>query len=96
MARLTHRTAPGWTYFVTTKAAQNIAVFQVREISEIVISKMLEYRSKENYLLHEFVLMPDPVSGLAVDVGAEAPTPESPDTSTHTKNLQSSVEGRQA
>jgi len=59
MSRLTHRTGFGWTYFVTTKAWQNVAVFQVREIAEIVISKMLEYRGKGNYLLHEFVLMPN-------------------------------------
>jgi len=57
MGRLTHRTKPGWTYFVTTKAAQNISVFQVKEVADIVIAKMLEYRS--NYLLHDFVLMPN-------------------------------------
>jgi putative transposase len=59
MGRLTHRTTPGWTYFVTTKAWQSVAVFQVREIAEIVVSKMLEHRERGNYLLHEFVLMPD-------------------------------------
>jgi putative transposase len=59
MGRLTHRTAPGWTYFVTTKAWQSVAVFQVREIAEIVVSKILEHRERGNYLLHEFVLMPD-------------------------------------
>jgi putative transposase len=59
MGRLTHLTGPGWTYFVTTKAWQSVAVFQVREIAEMVISKMLEYRDKGNYLLHEFVLMPN-------------------------------------
>jgi putative transposase len=57
MGRLAHRTKPGWTYFVTTKAAQNISVFQVKKVADIVIAKMLEYRSKENYLLHDFVLM---------------------------------------
>jgi len=59
MGRLTHRTKPGWTYFITTKAAQNISVFQVEEVADIVITKMLEYRSKGNYLLHDFVLMPN-------------------------------------
>jgi len=59
MGRLTHRSKPGWTYFVTTKAAQNISVFQVKEEADIVIAKMLEYRSKGNYLLHDFVLMPN-------------------------------------
>ena len=57
MGRLEHRTAPGWTYFVTTKAWQNVSVFQVQESAEIVVRKILEYRDKKNYLLHEFVLM---------------------------------------
>jgi REP-associated tyrosine transposase len=59
LGRLTHRTSPGWTYFVTTKAWQNISVFQVKEVSDIVVAKLLEYREKKNYLLHEFVLMPN-------------------------------------
>jgi len=59
MGRLTHRTSPGSTYFVTTKAWQSISVLQVAQKAEIVISKMLEYRDKGNYLLHEFVLMPN-------------------------------------
>jgi putative transposase len=59
MGRLTHRTNPGWTYFVTTKAAQNISVFQVREVADIVTTKILEYRTRGNYLLHDFVVMPN-------------------------------------
>jgi putative transposase len=59
MGRLTHRTSPGSTYFVTTRAWQSTSAFQVTEVAEILIGKLLEYRSKSNYLLHEFVLMPD-------------------------------------
>ena len=59
MGRLKHRTSLGSTYFVTTKAWQSVAVFQVSEIAEIVIRKILEYRDRGNYLLHEFVLMPN-------------------------------------
>jgi putative transposase len=59
MGRLTHRTSRGSTYFVTTKAWQSISVFQVHQVADIVIRKLLEYRSKGNYFLHEFVLMPD-------------------------------------
>jgi len=59
MGRLTHRTSPGSTYFVTTKAWQSTSVFQVTEVAEILIGKLLEYQSKSNYLLHEFVVMPD-------------------------------------
>jgi REP element-mobilizing transposase RayT len=59
MGRLTHRTKPGWTYFVTTKSWQSSFLFQSKEIAQIVIAKLLEYRDKENYLLHDFVLMPN-------------------------------------
>ena len=59
MGRLTHRISPGWTYFVTTKAWQNVSVFQVQESAEIVVRKILEYRDRKNFLLHEFVLMPN-------------------------------------
>jgi putative transposase len=59
MGRLTHRASIGWTSFVTTKAWQNVSVFQVQESAEIVVRKILEYRDRKNYLLHEFVLMPD-------------------------------------
>ena len=59
MGRLTHRTSPGATYFVTTKASQSISIFQVTEVAEILVTKLLEYQNKRNYLLHEFVLMPD-------------------------------------
>lgn len=59
MGRLTHRTLPGWTYFVTTKAWQNASLFQVQETAEVVVRKILEYRDRGSYLLHEFVLMPN-------------------------------------
>ena len=61
MGRLQHRTANGCTYFATTKAAQNIALFQVHEIAEMVIAKLLQYRMAGAYRLHEFVLMPNHV-----------------------------------
>jgi putative transposase len=59
LGRLTHRTAPGWTYFVTTKSWQSAALFQVQAVAEIVTATLFEYRAKRNYLLHEFVLMPN-------------------------------------
>jgi putative transposase len=58
MGRLKHRTSPGSTYFVTTKAWQSVSVFQVFQMAEVVIGKILAYRDRGNYLLHEFVLMP--------------------------------------
>ncbi len=57
MGRLTHRTGPGWTYFVTTKSWESTFWFQVVKAAEIVVGKMLEYRDKGNYFLHDFVLM---------------------------------------
>jgi putative transposase len=59
MGRLTHRTGPGWTYFITTKAWESTFLFQVQEIANVIVAKMLEYRDKGKYLLHDFVLMPN-------------------------------------
>jgi putative transposase len=36
-----------------------VAIFQVKENAEILIAKLMEYRDKKNYLLHEFVVMPN-------------------------------------
>jgi putative transposase len=59
MGRLMHRTSEGWTYFVTTKSWEGTFSFQVIKAAEIVVGKMVEYRDKGNYLLHDFVLMPN-------------------------------------
>ena len=59
MSRSKHRTAPGTSYFVTTKCWQGRAVFQVPENAEILIKALLHYRERCAYLLHEFVVMPD-------------------------------------
>src|SRR2546423_1823232 len=54
-----HRTAPGSSYFVTTKCWQGRSVFQVPEAAEILIKILFEYRDCSVYLLHELVIMPD-------------------------------------
>ncbi|HLV94454.1 MAG TPA: transposase [Candidatus Acidoferrales bacterium] len=59
MATPKHRTAPGSSYFVTTKCWQGHAVFQVREIAEIPVQTILNHRERGTYLLHEFVVMPN-------------------------------------
>jgi len=59
MGRLTHRTGEGWSYFVTTKSWHSAFLFQAEETARIIISKMLEYRDRGNYLLHDFVIMPN-------------------------------------
>src|SRR5580698_9898070 len=59
MSRLTHRTTPAGTYFVTTGAWQKTPVFQVAEIADIVVRRILACRDQGSYRLHEFILMPN-------------------------------------
>jgi len=59
MGRLTHRTSPGCTYFVTTKTWENRAVFQVSANAQILVDCMARHRQQGAYLLHEFVVMPN-------------------------------------
>jgi putative transposase len=54
-----HRTAPGSSYFVTTRCWQGRTIFHVPELAQILIKTMLDYRQQGAYLLHEFVVMPD-------------------------------------
>lgn len=54
-----HRTAPGSSYFVTTKCWQGRNVFQVPAVAEILVGTMICYRDTDAYLLHEFVVMPN-------------------------------------
>jgi putative transposase len=54
-----HRTAPGSSYFVTTRCAQGHNVFQIPEVAQILIAAILHYRDTNAYLLHEFVVMPN-------------------------------------
>ena len=59
MGRLTHRTAPSCTYFVTTNTWQKRELFRVRENAEIVLESLLKYRATGAYSFHEFVIMPN-------------------------------------
>jgi putative transposase len=54
-----HRTAPGTSYFVTTKCWQGRTIFQLAENAEILIKTLFHYRDRNAYLLHEFVVMSD-------------------------------------
>ncbi len=69
MGRLRHRTAPGFTYFVTTKTWQNRAIFQVPEIAAILLKCILRHRDTGAYLLHDFVIMPNHLHLLLTPVG---------------------------
>lgn len=59
MGRLTHRTTPGFTYFVTTNSWQNRVVFGVPETAKILLECLVRYRNEGHYVLHEFVVMPN-------------------------------------
>ena len=47
------------SYFVTTKCSQGRTVFQIPEIAALMVDILIRYRDRGNYLLHEFVVMPD-------------------------------------
>ena len=59
MSTPTHRTVPGSSYFVTTKCWQGRNLFHVREIAEILVDTLFDYRGRGAYLLHEFVITPN-------------------------------------
>jgi putative transposase len=59
MSTPAHRSAPGSSYFVTTKCSQNRSLFDVTEIASVLLDTLFRYRDAGHYLLHEFVIMPD-------------------------------------
>jgi putative transposase len=59
VGRLTHRTAPNRTYFVTTNSWGSRALLQSNETASILIDCLLRHRTNGAYLLHEFVVMPN-------------------------------------
>ena len=59
MNRLTHRSGPECTYFVTTKTWENRELFHVEANAKIVVACLFDYRDRDEYLLREFVVMPN-------------------------------------
>jgi len=47
------------TYFITSSTFQKNSLFQSERIAKLFIDVLFHYRDQKNYLLHEFVLMPD-------------------------------------
>ena len=47
------------TYFITSSTFQKNSLFQSKRMAELFIDVLFHYRDQKNYLLHEFVLMPD-------------------------------------
>ena len=59
MATPKHRTAPGSSYFVTTKCWEGRHIFQVPEVAGILVRTMLAHRERKAFSVHEFVVMPN-------------------------------------
>jgi putative transposase len=47
------------TYFITASTFHKQSPFQSERMAGLFIDTLLHYRAQRNYLLHEFVLMPD-------------------------------------
>jgi putative transposase len=47
------------TYFITSSTFQKNSLFQSERMAQLFIDVLFHYRDQKNYLLHEFVLMPD-------------------------------------
>lgn len=62
------------TYFVTTVTANRRRLFQVQSNADLIHDTLQSYRRQDQYLLHAFVIMPDPLHLLltpAPDVSLE-------------------------
>jgi putative transposase len=47
------------TYYISASAFQKQSKFQSERMARLFLHTLLHYREQKNYLLHEFVLMPD-------------------------------------
>jgi putative transposase len=59
MSRPRHRVHAAGAYFVTAETWQRRPLFRNGALAEILIEAMLDYRSRGEYRLHDFVVMPD-------------------------------------
>ncbi len=46
-------------YFITASTAQRLPLFRKEPMARLFVEVLFHYREHRNYLLHEFVLMPD-------------------------------------
>jgi putative transposase len=46
-------------YFITASTAQRAPLFRREPMARLFVEVLFHYRDHKNYLLHEFVLMPD-------------------------------------
>jgi putative transposase len=47
------------TYFITASTFEKSSLFQTERMARLFVEVLLHYREHQNYLLHEFVLMPN-------------------------------------
>ena len=52
------------TFFITSVTAQRRTLFQRASAADLLVDVFIRYRDQGNYLLHEFVIMPDHFHGL--------------------------------
>lgn len=53
------------TYFITACTYRKRAILQSQRLSQLLIDVLQNYRSRGDYLLHEYVVMPDHLHALA-------------------------------
>src|SRR5260370_6371931 len=46
-------------YFITASTTQRLLLFRKEPMARLFVEVLFHYRDRKNYLLHEFVLMPD-------------------------------------
>src|SRR6266704_4451426 len=55
-----HRGNTGYSvYFITASNAKRLPLFRKEPMARLFVEVLFHYREHKNYLLHEFVLMPD-------------------------------------
>ena len=57
------------SYFATAQTWGPRSLFQVDELARLFIETLYNYRSQRNYLLHEFVIMPNPIHLIITPTG---------------------------
>jgi len=68
-----HRGNTGYsTYFITASSFQKQSIFQSERMANLFVEVLLGYRTRQKYLLHEFVLMPNHWQQSAREPSAQA------------------------
>jgi len=54
-----HIEMPGYAYFITTRLANNLSVFNDESCCRLLLTDLDFYRKELNYLIYGYVIMPD-------------------------------------